>query len=848
MDFLQRGYKGLLGEKGQPQSALETVSKLCDRANNSTLLEDRRAAILGLKGLSREYRLEVGENALPGLLRILEEDKEDVDIVKAILEILNILCTPDRQRESKSIDLGVRYTDILVEDSKNLPLLLDLLKQFDFYVRYHDVQLLSMLLTIRPDRVQECILSAPIGIPRLMDLLNDRREIIRNEGLLLLIALTESNAEIQKIVAFENAFEQLLEIIAEEDGLNGGIVVQDCLQLIVNLLRYNVSNQNSFRETSCIQRIPALLGYPIRQNQPFQHEIQFLFQDWPEQQVNNTLVLLELIRILVMPNNTNTIKNQSVMHQYRVLQPIIELALASNAPSSVKTQALYALADLIRGNQASQDFFAKIVVGVPNPSFHSSASTNSSSTYQTQSKDNLRSNDRAFIRQEDMSEPPPRPALVALLAVAVGAEHLESYATRAAATYAFEGYIDDNPDGQIFLASTLAPPPHIDPYSDTIIARSQSTGTLLLSALLEWEESAADPYVVWFASVIFSHILKDNEKAKEYARAIDTGDDEHEDETLGLLHAITGNLMMATRHKGDPRVLIGYLCLLCIWLWDSPKSIRDFLSEGSHLQILLTPITQSSGVDARVQGLCAFLLGICYEFNNEVDAPITRSTLQPILLNRIGVDQFVNRITRLREAPNFKHASQYLQVTSEEEAKGLPDLFFDYCFVEFFKNNYEIIQKSIIADPKSGPSSKSSAINGNSVSNDNEYSLSATSMIASMKSVIQNHEQQINEFKERIRTLEQELESEKISAANQISFLNAQISSLQNTIEIHNTKYATLQKEQDDLLVCLADQDESIKKYRQKLIILGESVTDVEEEEDPEEDDSETKEDPTGDQ
>lgn len=63
------------------------------------------------------------------------------------------------------------------------------------------------------------------------------------EGLLLLTSLTENNAEIQKIVAFENAFERLIEIIVEEDGLNGGIIVQDCMQLIINLLRYNVSNQ-----------------------------------------------------------------------------------------------------------------------------------------------------------------------------------------------------------------------------------------------------------------------------------------------------------------------------------------------------------------------------------------------------------------------------------------------------------------------------------------------------------------------------------------------------------------------------------------------------------------------------
>lgn len=63
------------------------------------------------------------------------------------------------------------------------------------------------------------------------------------EGLLLLISLTESNADLQKIVAFENAFERLLAIIDEEGAISGGIIVQDCLQLVQNLLRYNVSNQ-----------------------------------------------------------------------------------------------------------------------------------------------------------------------------------------------------------------------------------------------------------------------------------------------------------------------------------------------------------------------------------------------------------------------------------------------------------------------------------------------------------------------------------------------------------------------------------------------------------------------------
>jgi intracellular protein transport protein USO1 len=110
---------------------------------------------------------------------------------------------------------------------------------------------------------------------------------------------------------------------------------------------------------------------------------------------------------------------------------------------------------------------------------------------------------------------------------------------------------------------------------------------LLLSALLEWEDSEADPYVVWFASVIFSHILINNERSKELARGIFIGNgDDNGEESVSLLHSIAGNLMMATRQNADARVLIGYLCVLCVWLWDSPISVKEFLSESAHLQMV----------------------------------------------------------------------------------------------------------------------------------------------------------------------------------------------------------------------------------------------------------------------
>ena len=68
-------------------------------------------------------------------------------------------------------------------------------------------------------------------------------EMLRNEALLLCPALLAGNADLQKIVAFSGAFEKLFQIVNQEGGSDGGIVVQDALTALGGLLRFNVSNQ-----------------------------------------------------------------------------------------------------------------------------------------------------------------------------------------------------------------------------------------------------------------------------------------------------------------------------------------------------------------------------------------------------------------------------------------------------------------------------------------------------------------------------------------------------------------------------------------------------------------------------
>jgi len=103
--------------------------------------------------------------------------------------------------------------------------------------------------------MQELILASQMGVSRLMDVMVDTREVLRNDALLLLIQLTKGNANLQKIVALENCFDKLADVLETEGNSDGGIVVEDCLRLMLNLLRNNASNQTFFREGSYIQRV-----------------------------------------------------------------------------------------------------------------------------------------------------------------------------------------------------------------------------------------------------------------------------------------------------------------------------------------------------------------------------------------------------------------------------------------------------------------------------------------------------------------------------------------------------------------------------------------------------------------
>ena len=77
------------------QTATDTISTLSNRLQSATLLEDRRAAILGLRSFAKQYPASVASGSLRELISTLRKDGEDVDTIKVVLETLLMLFEPD---------------------------------------------------------------------------------------------------------------------------------------------------------------------------------------------------------------------------------------------------------------------------------------------------------------------------------------------------------------------------------------------------------------------------------------------------------------------------------------------------------------------------------------------------------------------------------------------------------------------------------------------------------------------------------------------------------------------------------------------------------------------------------
>lgn len=152
----------------------------------------------------------------------------------------------------------------------------------------------------------------------------------------------------------------------------------------------------------------------------------FSYEDWRQQKINNTKLLLELICIFVEADGVN---NQKAIIQSGIQQPVVQLAIHSTQ-RDVQSTALYTVAYIVRSNDASQKELEKLRVHHP-------------------------------PKPDNESRAPPCSVLVSLISILLQADHGKKYGddVRLAATHAIFAMVEGNKDMQVAIASTLKMPP-----------------------------------------------------------------------------------------------------------------------------------------------------------------------------------------------------------------------------------------------------------------------------------------------------------------------------------------------------------------------------------------------------
>lgn len=705
----------ILGSQSQTQLVEEAIPTLCNRLQHATMISDRRSAVLGLKSFSRQYRETVVEYGLKPLISTLKKDYDNANIVKSILETFLILfirggTNEDLTRgwisqqlrlqngkypspllmEDVTLDqMSLWIADALLQDEEALKLLVGELAETDYHLRLYTIQLLESLVASRGSRIKEALLNIPTAISVICNLLADIHEPVRNEAILLLMAVVNNNFNIQKLVAFENTFETLFNIIDEEGGIRGSILVQDCLTLITNLLQFNASNQKFFLETQCVPRLARLLGEPVDETEELNNvdekgvPITPSSIVWTEQRLQNMVIALEICRLLVSDDNELVVQNQDNLYQNGIHYILLKLVFSPLTETQIRSVALLATADAISGNLTIQFEISKIDVPYVDPSLPS----------------HLQAYDK--------------PILVPLgwlnWCLSLNSVHL--FDIRLGAAYCLQAYFKHNQESKMaFLNDQISAYSNEDFYRNLKEDLPQLNGSTVATpfgdvfkVLMDYDsELKLNPYKVWFAAVILMYAFEDEPENKDIARALKTGDADAGEEVMTSVQAISGLLITTLNHM-DQRIAIGYLMLLTIWLYEDFNAVNDFLKDESIVKSLLNSLSHnSSGESLLVHGMTAILLGVLYEFSSK-ESPVSRKDLHALLVKSLGKDNYSLKVKQLLADPVFKFFDETLNFTSIQDESGLPDVYFDSIYVNLVKENSFRIKRALFHDPEGEP-------------------------------------------------------------------------------------------------------------------------------------------------
>ena len=522
----------------------------------------------------------------------------------------------------------------------------------DFHVRYAAVRALCALLRGACSATQAALLASANGVARLMDMLLEG-EALRNEALLALALACRGDEQIGKMAVFEGAFDRAFNVVREEGGADGGVVVQDALELLASLLRGSPSNQTFFREaTPHMATLPSLLrlqaggAHAGGGEQPSEQAdgaagaaAAAMAQpdlDLPRQQAINLMMAVETVSVLLSGGTTpgagasaaasassNRSANATALAAAGVLDSLLGLACgpAGAARPAVRIAALQAAAQLVAAAGG-------------------------------EGQERLGS---SFVQMGSVAAPALNAALnLALYAGPAG--------ERAAAAALIRAYCVGNADGQLMLASTIMPMdaaavsgssgPHMAEELAQVTFGSMLVRALSVVVGLGGDMAAAMAVAARAAGVLAS-LLEDNHDCQ--CRVLSVSLD------ANVSASAAGETLMgrALRLLGSASVdaewlRVTLLRMLVAWTHACPKAVRALLQPPATTPMLLELCASGS---PHVSGMGCAVLACCLLHCSPADEALIAKPLLDAITARVGLAPFSEALDALRRSPQFAAAA-----------------------------------------------------------------------------------------------------------------------------------------------------------------------------------------------
>lgn len=274
---------------------------------------------------------------------------------------------------------------------------------------------------------------------------------------------------------------------------------------------------------------------------------------------------------------------------------------------------------------------------------------------------------------------------------------------------------------------------------------------ILLVLLNQGDGSTTDPYQRWIAAVLMFHLLYDNSEAKAMALGITEGDSESGEELVTCIQLLASTLVTGIQRNEDARISVAYLMLLSGWLFEDPDAVNDLLGEASTIQSLINGAKSNQVANPIASGLSVFLLGIIYEFSSK-DSPVPRKMLHVLLIDQLGREQYLDKLKKLRGDPAVRDFEVLTPTSQATVDSGLPEVYFDGTFVEFFKDNFSRIIRAIDRDP---------GIEISVITNGVEKGVSRD-LVDSLKAEVEDRSKSLRELESDMLLLKRKLEQEEL--------------------------------------------------------------------------------------